>query len=178
VLRLLAAGGHQVEDHAHGLHLAGDDVQLAGDVAGVVSLDVQAKPLEHRRLRDPFALIAGDGRVHCRDRGAVQLGAGGEACRAQVGHPVVVSGDADVRGHNRVELRGPLYVLLGDLVDSAHKGKATEQGNHERGRTGECLLSAAIPVFARRPVPPDWQDGRARFRLAWPWGGRYGAGVK
>jgi hypothetical protein len=47
----------------------------------------------------------------------VEVGEGGEALGRQVGQPVILAGDADVGGADRVE-RGPLVdVLVGDGIN-------------------------------------------------------------
>ncbi len=96
-VRFIAFDRHQVEDLAHALDPAGNDIQIAGRLARVVQLDSQAEPLQHRGARRVLALGARLGLGQGRDRRPVQLSARGETRRAQVGHLVVMAGDARPR---------------------------------------------------------------------------------
>jgi len=96
-LRLLAVDRHQVEDLAHALQRAGDDVELAGGLARVVELDGQAEPLQHRVLRDLLALVGRGLGAQRGDGLPLEFGLRAEAVRAQIRQPVVVSGDAAER---------------------------------------------------------------------------------
>jgi hypothetical protein len=57
--RLLAGERHEVEDAAHRVQRAGDDVQLAGRQARLVQLVGQREALDHRVLGDTFPVVGG-----------------------------------------------------------------------------------------------------------------------
>ena len=64
---ILGIGRHQVEDRPDLLCLAADHAHPGRRDVGLVELDLQAQPLQHRLLRGVLPLIAGRGGVQGRD---------------------------------------------------------------------------------------------------------------
>ena len=105
---------------------AGDDAHLAGHGAGVVHLQGQPEPLLHGLLGHPLPLVGRGDQVELGQRAAVEVGQGGVALRGEVGQAVVVAGDADVGGADRVQ-RGPLVdIAVCDLVNLSHQPTLTD----------------------------------------------------
>ena len=107
---------------------AGDHVDLARDLAGVVARQLEAEPLLHRLFGDALRL----GR-RARSRSSsvsvrrVEVGAGREAVGRQVVQLVVVALDADIGGAGRVERRPLIDVAVGEVIDSSHAYDPTER---------------------------------------------------
>jgi hypothetical protein len=132
VLHLLALGRHQVEDLAHPLRPAGDHVEFAGGVPGVVALHRKGQPLLHRGPRDLLAQFRSRGRLKGREGRAIQLGPFGEPVRTEIRQLVVVSGDLGV---GRVKGGRPIYMLLGKAVDrGSWSGKGSSRVSAQPAR--------------------------------------------
>ena len=106
---------HEVEGHAHGLHRAAEDAQVAQALAGVVlgrarARAVRASP-RRRCGRRRSAIVGG---VERAQRGAVELGALVDAVGGVVGHLVVVAGDARAGRRERIEGGEALDVVVGE----------------------------------------------------------------
>ena len=115
---LLGVGGHQVEYVADRLQRRRDHVALTGAFAGVDQRQITTQRIAHRRNRHP---VGGVGDGCCGQRGerraqvprALIDGVGGE-----VGDRLVVAGDPDLGGQQRIRGRARVQMSVGDLVDA------------------------------------------------------------
>ena len=111
--------GHEVEGHAHRLHRAAEHAEVAETLTGVVLRDRELEPFAHHLGGDAVGVghrVGVDG-GEGPQAGAVVLGAFGGAVGGEVGHLVVVAGDALTGGGERVERGEPLDVVVGQSVD-------------------------------------------------------------
>jgi hypothetical protein len=125
---LLAGERHEVERAARPVQRGGDDVELAGRLAGVIAFEGEAEPLLHGLLGHALPLT---GRLHGGELGEgapVEVGGGGEAFGREVGQLVIVAGDPDIRGADGVELRPLFDIGVGDGINgvvSSHEADPT-----------------------------------------------------
>ena len=170
------AVGMRSKTDSYRVQRPGDDAHLAGDQTGVVQLEGQAESLLHGLLRDPLVLRrAGVTGFELGQGAPVELGQGGVTLGGEVGEPVVVAGDADMGGADRVQA-GPLVdVGVGDGVNLSHMrpyGKTVQyasgfsvSGRSRRAgaRIDQVLTtrSAATPHSAARSQP-------LRSQSSWP----------
>ena len=70
---LLGIARHQVEDHAHALHRAPEDTDVAQALAGVVLFERELETLPERAGRDAVGVVRDVGRRERPQRGAVVL---------------------------------------------------------------------------------------------------------
>ena len=109
--------GHQVEGHAHGLHGTPQHAQVAEPFAGVVLHERELQAFAHDLGGDPVGVgHEVDGRERAQRRPVV-VGALGCAVGREVGHLVVVTGDAFAGRTEGVEDGEALDVLFRQLVD-------------------------------------------------------------
>ena len=116
------------------------------DQARLGHLDPEPQPLEEGVPGDRLPRVDGFGRGGGGQRGRGQRLALGEAVRGQVGQPVVVAGDAEVRRRDRVEGGVLLDVALGDVVDGAwcaHPAEPTHLAPPVRASAGQAAGAPA-----------------------------------
>jgi hypothetical protein len=111
---------HKIEYRPHVLWRRRDDVQVALILTRVVQLNSQAEALTHCGDGNPVGLVTfiGDG-AELIQGGAVQFGSRRAPGRRQIRHQVVIAGQADARGHDRVKRRASFEIGVRDPVDPA-----------------------------------------------------------
>ena len=110
---------HQVEDHAHALHRAPEDADVAQALAGVVLLERELEAFPERAGGDAVGVVRDVGRGERPQRGAVVLRALVDSVGGVVGHLVVVAGDALAGRAQRIE--------GGEALDVANRRARTRQ---------------------------------------------------
>ena len=102
------------------------------------------------------------------ERAPVEVGQGGEAVGGEVGQLVVVPGDADVGGADRVERRPFVDVAVGDVVNAptcrpyvTSAGSATTRLSPDRGLTGRRGSEYRATTSAPRPAEKRPDGSRA-----------------
>src|SRR6266511_2894018 len=112
--------GHHVEAHTYGLNGAGDDVQLSEVLAGVVELDAGLEVLAQHVGGDAITVALRLGGLQRSERRPVVLVSLLIAVGREVGHLVVVAGEALERGRDRVKGGEPLDEPVRQVVDLRH----------------------------------------------------------
>ena len=139
---------HHVEAHTDGLDRAGDDVQLAEVLAGVVELDAGLERLAQHVGGHPIAVALRLRRRQRPQRRPVVLVALLVAVGREVRHLVVVTGQAFEGGGHRVEGREPVNEPVGQVVDLRHAPHclldAAAGERRPRGRSAR-MTCAAVP---------------------------------
>ncbi len=118
--RLLTRGGHEIEDRPYGVQSAADDVDLTGDDASVVPLEGQPQPLLHGLLGYRLRLVSGGDQVKLGEGTPFEVRDGGVSLGREFGQPVIVAGDADLGGADRIQRRPLLDVAVGNLINLSH----------------------------------------------------------
>jgi hypothetical protein len=114
-------GRHEVEHLTDHLQRAVQDVEVAQPFAGVVERQAELDFVEHHVACDPVAIALDVDGAQLGEDVAREGLALGQPVRGEVGHLVVVTGDAHERGRDGVQGGDPLDVVVGDPVDVAHE---------------------------------------------------------